>query len=111
MSVAERSQNLLKWTTELKYSSLPPEVVARTKALLLDTIACCVAGQSHPAVQGLVAFAKTMGPTSGPCELFFSSDVRTSAAFAVMVNGAASHVVEQDDLHNAGMMHPVRSLH
>ena len=28
------------------------------------------------------------------------------AAFAAMVNAAASHVVEQDDVHNASVFHP-----
>jgi 2-methylcitrate dehydratase PrpD len=27
-----------------------------------------------------------------------------------LVNGASSHVVEQDDLHNSSMMHPVSWL-
>src|SRR5262249_7012947 len=31
---------------------------------------------------------------------------RTSPFLAALVNGAASHVVEQDDLHNSSVVHP-----
>jgi 2-methylcitrate dehydratase PrpD len=47
-----------------------------------------------------------MGPKSGTSEYFFRQGT-TSAAFAALVNGAASHVVELDDLNNAGIIHPV----
>ena len=79
----------------------------RTKSFLLDTIACAIAGQTHPAVQSLLSFAKQMGPSDGKCEYIFTEG-STSAAFAALVNGAACHVVELDDLNNAGMIHPVR---
>ena len=48
-----------------------------------------------------------MGPASGKSELVDASVGTTSAAFAALVNGAASHVVEQDDLHNSSIVHPV----
>ena len=50
-------------------------------------------------------FAETMGPAEGPSEIL-PSRRRTSPLFAALVNGAASHVVEQDDLHNASVFHP-----
>ena len=46
-----------------------------------------------------------MGPADGPCELL-GSRRRTSPLFAALVNGAASHVVEQDDVHNEAVFHP-----
>ena len=107
LTVEQRTANLVKWTTTLQYSSLPTEVVVRTKSFLLDTIACAIAGQTHPAVQSLLSFAKQMGPSEGKCEYIFTGG-STSAAFAALVNGAACHVVELDDLNNAGMIHPVR---
>ena len=106
-SIEQRTANLVKWTTTLKYSDLPAEVVTRTKSFLLDTLACSIAGQSHPAVQSFLSFAQQMGPKDGKCEYFFAPEKTTSAAFAALVNGAACHVVELDDLNNAGMIHPV----
>ena len=110
LTVVQRTANLVKWTSSLKYSSLPSDVVLRTKSFLLDTIACAIGGQSHPAVQSLLSFTKQMGPRDGKCEYLFTGGT-TSAAFAALVNGAASHVVELDDLNNAGMIHPVRTHH
>jgi 2-methylcitrate dehydratase PrpD len=46
-----------------------------------------------------------MGPNDGPCEILVSRR-RISPLFAALVNGAASHVVEQDDLHNGAVFHP-----
>lgn len=49
-----------------------------------------------------------MGPSSGKSELIDGSQtLTTSPAFASLINAAASHVVEQDDLHNRSIMHPV----
>jgi hypothetical protein len=106
-TVQQRTSNLLKWTSSLTFKHLPGPVVERTKSFFLDTLACSVAGHTHPAVQSLLSFSNRMGPKDGPCELFFSPEKRTSAAFAALVNGASSHVVELDDLNNAGMIHPV----
>jgi len=53
----------------------------------------------------LEGFAGTRGPAEGPSEIL-PSRRRTSPLFAALVNGAASHVVEQDDLHNASVFHP-----
>ena len=46
-----------------------------------------------------------MGPSEGPCEVL-PSGATTSALFAALINGAASHVVEQDDVHNGSVFHP-----
>jgi aconitate decarboxylase len=109
-SVQQRTANLVEWTSSLSFSDIPAPVIDRTKSFFLDTIACSVAGQKHPAIQSLLSFAQQMGPTAnGSSEYFFSRE-KTSAAFAALVNGGASHVVELDDLNNAGMIHPVYLL-
>ena len=56
-------------------------------------------------VRILERFADTMGPADGPSEILVSRR-RTSPLFAALVNGAASHVVEQDDVHNGAVFHP-----
>jgi hypothetical protein len=106
-TVAERTANLVRFCSELQFKDIPADVVERTKSFYLDTIACAVAGQKHDSVKALMSFAKQMGPSDGSSEFWFTNASRTSAAFAVLVNGAASHVVEQDDLNNLGMIHSV----
>lgn len=103
-----RTHRLVKWAADLKYNDIPDDVVQRTKDFFLDTLGCAIAGRSHPAVSAMVRFAAQMGPPSGKSELIDGSQtLTTSPAFASLINAAASHVVEQDDLHNRSIMHPV----
>ena len=46
-----------------------------------------------------------MGPAGGGSEVLTTRG-RTSPMFAAMVNAAASHFVEQDDVHNGSVSHP-----
>ena len=89
----------------LRFEDLPDEVVARTKELFLDWASSALAGRGARPVGALEKFAWTMGPTEGPSEILVSRR-RTSPLFAALVNGASSHVVEQDDVHNESVFHP-----
>lgn len=109
MTEKTRTQSLVEWAISLKYTDLPDAVVTRTKELFADTLACAVAGRDHVAVKSMLEYAKTMGPENGKCEVIGFPEFNTSPAFAALVNGASAHVVEQDDLHNRSMMHPVPS--
>lgn len=102
-----RTENLARWCTTLTYDELPEPVIQRTKSLFVDWIGCVIAGRHHPAIAAIAAFSKQMGPASGKSEIVDVSGGSSSAAFAALVNGAASHVVEQDDLHNSSIVHPV----
>ena len=46
-----------------------------------------------------------MGPATGPSEVLISRRT-TSPLFAALVNAAASHLAEQDDVHNGSVLHP-----
>ena len=50
-------------------------------------------------------YAAAMGPVDGPSEVLITRR-RTTPLFAAMVNAAAAHVVEQDDVHNGSVFHP-----
>jgi 2-methylcitrate dehydratase PrpD len=84
-----RLHRLASWATSLRYEDIPPDVVARTKDFFLDTLACTIAGRSHPAIIAVTALAKKMGPSSGPCEITPFPEIKTSPAFAALINGAA----------------------
>jgi 2-methylcitrate dehydratase PrpD len=99
------TRELVSFLSALRFDDLPDEVVERTKELFLDWVASALAGKNAPPVHIFEQFAETMGPAEGPSEIL-PSRRRTSPLFAAMVNAAASHVVEQDDLHNASVFHP-----
>lgn len=108
-----RTENLAQWVVDLQYNAIPQDAVERTKDLFLDWLGSAVAGRAHPAVVAIVRYATLMGPTTGRCELVDGSlkDLKTTTpAFAGLINGASSHVVEQDDLHNRSITHPVSIL-
>jgi 2-methylcitrate dehydratase PrpD len=56
-------------------------------------------------VEILGAFMESMGPTTGPSEILIHRR-GSSPLMAAMVNAAASHVAEQDDVHNGSVFHP-----
>ncbi len=89
----------------LSFDDLPREVVLRTEELFLDWVASALAGRDSRPVRILERFAEEMGPGDGSSEIL-TSRCRTSPLFAALVNGAASHAVEQDDLHNGSVFHP-----
>jgi aconitate decarboxylase len=108
LSGRTRTENLASWAANLKFSDLSEDVIQKTKDFFVDWLGCTIAGRHHPAVSAIARFASQMGPSSGKSELVDGSlNFTTSPAFASLVNGASSHVVEQDDLHNRSIMHPV----
>ncbi|KAJ5637999.1 MmgE/PrpD [Penicillium lividum] len=107
-----RTEHLATWASNLQYKDIPENVVQKTKDFFLDWLGCTIAGRHHPAVSAMARFAAQMGPSNGKCELVDGSlGFTTSPAFASLVNGASSHVVEQDDLHNRSIMHPATVIY
>jgi 2-methylcitrate dehydratase PrpD len=96
---------LAAFAAGLRFEDVPPPVLRRAEDLMLDWLASAVAGARARPVRAVEHFAQAMGPADGPSQLLLARR-RTSPYFAAMVNAAASHVVEQDDVHNASVFHP-----
>ena len=99
------TQQLCSFLSSIRYEDLPEPVVARTEELFLDWFASALVGKGARPVETLHAFATAMGPGEGRAEDLLSRK-GTSPFFAALINGAASHFVEQDDLHNSSVLHP-----
>lgn len=99
------TQTLARFAAELKASDIPASVLRRTEDLFLDWAASALAGKGAEPVEIIQRFASAMGPAEGEAEVLISRR-HTSPLFAAMVNAAASHVVEQDDVHNGSVFHP-----
>ena len=99
------TQALAQFAAALRFEDLPDAVVRRTEDLLLDWIGSALAGKGARPVETIARFAETMGPADGASEVLISRR-RTSPYFAAMVNAAASHFAEQDDVHNGSVFHP-----
>jgi len=96
---------LARFASQLAFDDIPPDVVRRAEDLLLDWVGSALAGKGARAVETIARFARQMGPADGASEVLIVRR-RTSPLFAALVNGAASHVAEQDDVHNGSVFHP-----
>lgn len=99
------TQALCRFLAELNYEQLPDDVLARTEDLFLDWLASALASQGAHPIPLFERYAGRMGPANGPAQIIVNGG-SSSAYFAALVNGASSHLVEQDDLHNSSVLHP-----
>jgi len=99
------SAALAAFAANLRFEDIPDHVLSRCEDLLLDALASMLAGSSARAVQAIARYAAAMGPDVGESENLVARHM-TTPLFAAMVNAAACHVVEQDDVHNGSVFHP-----
>ncbi|WP_325985951.1 MmgE/PrpD family protein [Pseudomonas protegens] len=99
------TQDLAGFLAGLRYADLPESVLLRTQELFLDWLGSALAAQGAHPIPLFEAYARHMGPASGPARILVNG-AGSSAYFAALVNAASSHLVEQDDLHNSSVLHP-----
>jgi 2-methylcitrate dehydratase PrpD len=102
---AHPGAQLAAFAAALRFDDIPASVLRRAEDLMLDWLASALAGAQARQVVAVERFAQAMGPTEGPSQVLIARRT-TSPCFAAMVNAAASHVVEQDDVHNSSVFHP-----
>lgn len=96
---------LAAFAAGLRFDALPAAVVEKAEDLLVDWFGSAVAGHGARAVASIGRFALAMGPQTGPSEVI-TNRTGSSPYLAAMANAAASHVAEQDDVHNGSVFHP-----
>ena len=99
------TQDLARFAAELKFEAIPEPVVRKIEDLLVDWFGSALAGHGSRPVASITNFALSQGPASGPAEVLTTGG-SSSPYVAAMANGAASHVAEQDDVHNGSVFHP-----
>ena len=104
-----RTAELAAFAANLKFDAIPAPVLRKAEDLLVDWFGSAVAGHGARPVETIAGFAVAMGPVlaagEGAAELLVRRTF-TSPYFAAMANAAASHVAEQDDVHNGSVFHP-----
>jgi len=98
----ELSNKLASYIIKTNYEDIPEEVVEFTKLCILDYFGAAIAGSTKPPVQMIHDFAVEMG---GEPQATLVTGGKTSVAQAALVNGAASHIVELDDIHKGSIIH------
>jgi aconitate decarboxylase len=95
---------LADFAASLRFDDIPAGVVEHVKLCLLDTIGCGLFGATLPWTRILdetISAVDTGGPAS-----VWGSGRTLSAPHAALVNGAAVHGYELDDLHQRSIVHP-----
>jgi 2-methylcitrate dehydratase PrpD len=101
---AEISHALVERSLEIRFESLPAEIIELSKQCLLDWLGVTIAGASEPLVEILVEQVKSEG--GNPQASLIGRSEKVSLNQAALVNGAASHALDYDDVNLAIEGHP-----
>jgi len=96
------SKKLADYIISTSYEDLPVEVVEFTKLCILDYFGSAIAGADKPPVQIIHNLIQEMG---GEEQATLFTGGRSSVLHASLVNGAASHIMELDDIHKGSVIH------
>ncbi len=96
---------LAEFAAKLQLEHVPSQVVRRAEDLFLDWFASTLAGKGSRPVEAITDVVLAQFGQQGASEIP-TRRVKSSAMAAAMINAAASHVAEQDDVHNGSVFHP-----
>lgn len=95
---------LAKFTAEMEFDKLPPQAVRMAKQCLLDWLGVALRGAHEEPARILRETALKMCGI-GESTVFDGGCRRVDPVSAALVNGAASHTLDFDDLHNPSIIH------
>jgi 2-methylcitrate dehydratase PrpD len=98
------TQRLSEQARGLTYADLPDEIRALARQCVLDYVACALAGASEPLTTMLLAEMAEQGGREEAAVIGHAA--RLPAASAALVNGAAGHALDFDDVNMAMPGHP-----
>ena len=98
------TEKLAAFASALTFESLPAAVIDKAKTCILDTLGCCMFGSTLPSVRKLTAML--MEESCGQQSAVFGHPGLTSASHAALINGAAAHAFQLDEIHIESTLHP-----
>ncbi len=93
---ASVTHQMAEWVVEVPTADVPPVAAERVGNLVLDSIGNQFAGMAAPTGQLLSQWVRAQ--RAAPECTVAAADYRTTPALATLVNGAASHALENDDI-------------
>ena len=99
------TEKFAEFCEQLKYEDLSPEVIKRTKLLILDTVGIIIrARHDAESTFSLVSAINKLEMNNGSCQVF--SDKKTySPSAAALLNGTLAHSLDFDDTHAEASLH------
>lgn len=108
MSGAAPEGALAVCTAGLRYTDIPPDVVAAVRTAWLDTLAVGVAGSTAGISAALAACAESWG--SGAEAHVWGRGTALPAVHAALVNAHQAHAQEYDPVHESALTHPMAAI-
>jgi 2-methylcitrate dehydratase PrpD len=96
------SQTLANYVNRTRYEDLPENVVEFTKLCILDWYGSAVAGKDTKPIQAIKELIEEWG---GKEQATLVTGGKSSIGNSILVNAAASHIVELDDIHKSSIIH------
>ena len=104
MAVPDITGTLARYMVEARSRALPPHVAKEGKHRILDSLAAIVSGSHMKPGEMAIKFVRTQGGTEEASVL--TTDIRTTAINAALVNGMFGHADETDDFEPTTKAHP-----
>ncbi|MEG2069700.1 MAG: MmgE/PrpD family protein, partial [Acidaminococcaceae bacterium] len=98
------TKRLAQFTAGLRYADLSPQTVTKTKQCILDWLGVCIRGSQEKPIK-IIRELLLNGGGKGEASVLAGQGARTTALQAAFCNGAASHALDFDDLHNPSIIH------
>ena len=104
ISTRSYSLELIEFMHGLKLESLPPDIVARAKGCLLDSLGCALFGSLQPWAK--IMADEMLAEGSRGRSTVIGRKQTLAAPAAALCNGTATHGFELDDLLDEAIVHP-----
>ncbi|MGA2989827.1 MAG: MmgE/PrpD family protein [Candidatus Korobacteraceae bacterium] len=101
---ADLTRRLASYMVAARDQSLPPKILVDAKRHILDTLAAMVSGARLKPGEMAISFVRTQGGM--PEASILTTDIKTSAINAALINGMFSHADETDDYELVTKTHP-----
>ncbi|MDB5862933.1 MAG: MmgE/PrpD family protein, partial [Betaproteobacteria bacterium] len=95
---------LAAFASSLQFRDIPKDVVEKARLCLMDTLGCCVYASTLAPMVKLTKMVMAEGG-SGVAAIL-GTPHRTSVSQAALVNGAAAHAFQLDEVHTGATLHP-----
>ncbi|WP_345252210.1 MmgE/PrpD family protein [Pigmentiphaga soli] len=97
------TRGIADFVSGLRYEAIPPEVTARIKLLMLDSLGCAIYGADLEWSR-ILQTTLTGLDTTQSCSVW-GTGLKLSAPHAALVNGTQVQGFELDDVHRQGVLH------
>src|SRR5579885_1746130 len=94
---------IAQFVSGLRYETIPAEVIARIKLLMLDAFGCALYGTALPWCR-ILRETLAAADTTQACRVWGTGE-KLSAPHAALINGTLIQSFELDDVHRQGVLH------